>query len=94
MKKSPFNSSCHYDYSNKCDCSEDDKCGCTYPNNMHHSYSEECFETKSYKNNEEEIIFINPSKQEENSSPHHIDEEWKNTIPYKKPSSHSYPSDN
>jgi hypothetical protein len=94
MKKSPFNSSCHYDYSNKCDCSEDDKCGCTYPNNMHHSYSEECFETKSYKNNEEEIIFINPSKQEENSSPLHIDEEWKNTIPYKNPSSHSYPSDN
>ena len=22
------------DYQNKCDCSEDDKCGCTYPNNM------------------------------------------------------------
>ncbi len=25
---------CLYDYANKCDCSEDDKCGCTYPNNM------------------------------------------------------------
>ena len=25
---------CIYDYANKCDCSEDDKCGCTYPNNM------------------------------------------------------------
>ncbi|MBQ7303881.1 MAG: hypothetical protein IJW75_03065 [Alphaproteobacteria bacterium] len=25
---------CKYDYANKCDCSEDDNCGCTYPNNM------------------------------------------------------------
>lgn len=25
-----------YDYSDKCDCSEDDKCGCTYPNNLSH----------------------------------------------------------
>ena len=25
---------CVYDYANKCDCSEDDRCGCTYPNNM------------------------------------------------------------
>lgn len=23
-----------YDYANKCDCSEDDKCGCSYPENM------------------------------------------------------------
>lgn len=23
-----------YDYATKCDCSEDDNCGCTYPNNM------------------------------------------------------------
>lgn len=26
----------HYDYANKCDCSDDDNCGCTYPNNMPH----------------------------------------------------------
>ena len=29
---------CHYDYANKCDCSEDDKCGCTFPNNLAHDY--------------------------------------------------------
>ena len=28
---------CFYDYEYKCDCSEDDKCGCTYPNNMKHN---------------------------------------------------------
>ncbi len=30
---------CFYDYANKCDCSEDDKCGCTFPNNMPHDFS-------------------------------------------------------
>lgn len=25
-----------YDYANKCDCRDDDNCGCTYPNNMPH----------------------------------------------------------
>jgi len=30
---------CFYDYADKCDCSEDDKCGCTYPNNMPHNFS-------------------------------------------------------
>lgn len=35
---------CHYDYANKCDCSEDDKCGCTFPNNLAHDYSPGCFE--------------------------------------------------
>lgn len=30
---------CFYDYANKCDCSEDDRCGCTYPNNMGHDYN-------------------------------------------------------
>lgn len=28
-----------YDYANKCDCSEDDNCGCTYPNNMAQNFS-------------------------------------------------------
>ncbi len=28
-----------YDYENKCDCSDDDRCGCTYPNNMKRNYS-------------------------------------------------------
>ena len=27
-----------YDYENKCDCSEDDSCGCSYPNNMAHGF--------------------------------------------------------
>lgn len=37
---------CHYDYANKCDCSEDDKCGCDYPNNIPHDYSIECLTAK------------------------------------------------
>ena len=28
-----------YDYQNKCDCSEDDKCGCSFPENMERSYT-------------------------------------------------------
>lgn len=24
----------NYDYSNKCDCADDDNCGCSYPENM------------------------------------------------------------
>lgn len=28
-----------YDYANKCDCREDDNCGCSYPNNLPHNFS-------------------------------------------------------
>lgn len=28
---------CFYDYAEKCDCSDDDNCGCSYPNNMKYS---------------------------------------------------------
>lgn len=28
-----------YDYADKCECSDDDRCGCTYPNNMERSYT-------------------------------------------------------
>lgn len=37
---------CHYDYANKCDCSEDDKCGCTFPNNIPHDFTLECMNTE------------------------------------------------
>ena len=30
-----------YNYKNKCDCADDDNCGCTYPNNMAHNFSTE-----------------------------------------------------
>ena len=46
MKRSPFVSSCKYDYEHKCDCSEDDNCGCDYPNNMVHGYTKECLGDK------------------------------------------------
>ena len=39
MKYQPNTSNFHYDYANKCDCSEDDKCGCDYPNNMPHNFT-------------------------------------------------------
>lgn len=41
---------CYYDYENKCDCSEDDRCGCTYPNNMAHNYSPDCFTDENTTN--------------------------------------------
>lgn len=31
-----------YDYANKCDCSEDDKCGCSFPNNLSHDFDTHC----------------------------------------------------
>lgn len=31
-----------YDYADKCDCSEDDKCGCSYPDNMPHDFDCTC----------------------------------------------------
>lgn len=31
-----------YDYENKCDCREDDNCGCTFPNNMPHDFDCRC----------------------------------------------------
>lgn len=37
---------CHYDYANKCDCSEDDKCGCDYPNNIPHDFTLDCLTKK------------------------------------------------
>ena len=35
---------CQYvlDYNNKCDCREDDNCGCTYPNNLPQDFKQEC----------------------------------------------------
>ena len=36
-----------YDYADKCDCSEDDKCGCSYPNNMPHDFGCTCSEDLS-----------------------------------------------
>ena len=29
-----------YNYQNKCDCSDDDNCGCSYPENMKRNYEE------------------------------------------------------
>lgn len=37
---------CQYNYANKCDCAEDDKCGCDYPNNLQHDFSLACLTTK------------------------------------------------
>ena len=38
MKKTTENQSYGYDYQNKCDCSDDDNCGCDYPNNMERNF--------------------------------------------------------
>lgn len=34
---------CNYDYAAKCDCADDDNCGCSYPNNMNRGFNESCF---------------------------------------------------
>ncbi len=47
MNEQENHSNCHYDYAAKCDCAEDDKCGCTYPNNIPHDFTPECFEEKA-----------------------------------------------
>lgn len=46
-KNDNTNCSYQYDYEDKCDCSEDDKCGCTYPNNMPHDVK--CTSSKNKK---------------------------------------------
>jgi len=43
MQRHTSNPNCTYDYANKCDCSDDDNCGCTYPNNMERNYTASCF---------------------------------------------------
>ena len=39
MSNKDQNCSFQYDYENKCNCCEDDNCGCTYPNNLSHDVS-------------------------------------------------------
>ncbi len=81
MKKTPFVSkTCKYDYPNKCDCSEDDNCGCTYPNNLNHDYSKDCFEDDILFCVEEEfdkdLNFIPPLSKHQSSKhhPHNIEQ--------------------
>jgi len=38
MKKTSKTEAYSYDYANKCDCSDDDNCGCDYPNNMERNF--------------------------------------------------------
>lgn len=35
-----------YDYANKCDCSDDDNCGCSFPNNIPHDFDVHCTENQ------------------------------------------------
>lgn len=49
MKIAPATTKYHYNYKNKCDCADDDNCGCTYPNNMAHNFSpSDDFATETY----------------------------------------------
>ena len=47
MKKDTDTTAYRYDYADKCDCSEDDKCGCDYPNNMKHDFNNSKTATKT-----------------------------------------------
>ena len=64
MKKVPFINGCKYDYAHKCDCAEDDKCGCVYPNNMDRNFTSICFD-KLEDDITEEKLNIKCSKREE-----------------------------
>ena len=78
MKKSPFTKNCRYDYEHKCDCAEDDKCGCVFPNNMARNFTSSCFESKDdditieklnigcLKNNNVEILPVKEKQKKEN----------------------------
>lgn len=51
---------CIYDYANKCDCSEDDRCGCTYPNNMSADFDcEEILPTTKHRRFPDNIVSRN-----------------------------------
>ena len=39
MRKTNSDTTYGYDYANKCDCSDDDNCGCDYPNNMERNFN-------------------------------------------------------
>ena len=41
----------YYDYADKCDCSDDDRCGCVFPENMERNFSCKTVETTNQKAN-------------------------------------------
>lgn len=43
MSKTIKENDCRYDYKERCDCSDDDNCGCVYPENLSRSYTNACF---------------------------------------------------
>ena len=49
---------CKYDYEDKCDCADDDNCGCSYPNNMPHDV--EC-KGENYSLSDVHIFKRNPT---------------------------------
>ena len=47
MSKTIKDNDCRYDYKERCDCSDDDNCGCTYPDNLNRGYNDACFAEKT-----------------------------------------------
>ncbi len=43
-----------YDYENRCDCREDDNCGCSFPNNMPHDFDTMCDDDNTGENSDDE----------------------------------------
>lgn len=60
---------CQYDYANKCDCSEDDKCGCDYPNNIPHDYSMTCLNEKEMEAVATDAPMVKSAFGDENDAP-------------------------
>lgn len=51
-----------YDYANKCDCSEDDKCGCSYPNNIPHDFDVKCEDGRCLTGDNSRGLNVNKEK--------------------------------
>lgn len=51
-----------YDYADRCDCREDDNCGCTFPNNMPHDFELKCNNGQLPKENSAGSCNINKEK--------------------------------
>ena len=50
---------CFYDYADKCDCAEDDRCCCNYPNNTDCSYK--CVKSDKTLKSPEQPLEIKPN---------------------------------
>lgn len=57
--KNSENCNLHYDYANRCDCREDDNCGCSFPNNLAHDFDCLSSDDESFQQPADQICTCN-----------------------------------